>query len=102
MPDHSAGGAAGTPFALRVRRVVASIRAGQVMTYKQVAAAAGRPGAWRAVGNILGRNYDPGVPCHRVIRSDGRTGGYNRGRRRKALLLRSEARTARSGRISAA
>jgi O-6-methylguanine DNA methyltransferase len=60
------------------------------MTYRQVAAAAGRPLAWRAVGNVLNGNHDPAVPCHRVIRSDGRVGGYNRGSRRKLRMLSAE------------
>jgi len=77
-------------FAAAARRVVSRIPRGRVMTYKEVAAAAGRPGAWRAVGNVLNKNHDPKVPCHRVIRSDGRTGGYNRGRANKARLLARE------------
>jgi O-6-methylguanine DNA methyltransferase len=60
------------------------------MTYKQVAVAAGRPNAFRAVGNILSKNFDPKIPCHRVIRSDGTTGGYNRGARKKIERLRHE------------
>ncbi len=87
----------GSGFSREVYAAVADIPAGEMRTYKQIAAAAGRPRAWRAVGNILNRNHDPGVPCHRVIRSDGRTGGYNRGSRRKAELLRREAAARRSG-----
>jgi len=60
------------------------------MTYKEVAAKAGKPRAWRAVGNILNKNYDPAIPCHRVICSDGRLGGYNRGMSQKLRLLRKE------------
>ena len=60
------------------------------MTYKQVAVASGRPHAYRAVGNILNKNYDPTIPCHRVIRSNGTTGGYNRGRALKAEKLENE------------
>lgn len=63
---------------------------GRTLTYRQVAIAAEKPGAFRAVGTILGRNFDPTIPCHRVIRSDGRTGGYNRGEARKAERLREE------------
>jgi len=77
-------------FGSAVRRAVARIPRGSVRTYKQVAVAAGRPRAWRAVGNILNRNHDPRIPCHRVIRSDGRTGGYNRGAAVKAGRLRRE------------
>ena len=60
------------------------------MTYKEVAIKAGRPNAFRAVGNILAKNYDPNIPCHRVIKSDGKTGGYNRGRNNKAKMLKDE------------
>ncbi len=64
-------------FAERVRTVVRTIKKGKTMTYGQVAKAAGRPGAARAVGNIMARNNDKSVPCHRVIRADGKIGGYN-------------------------
>ncbi|TAL50776.1 MGMT family protein [Patescibacteria group bacterium] len=66
-----------TPFAQAVYDVVRRIPKGQTMTYKDVAVAAGRPRAYRGVGNILNKNYDPSIPCHRVIRSDGTTGGYS-------------------------
>jgi O-6-methylguanine DNA methyltransferase len=58
------------------------------MTYGQVAYAAGRPGAARAVGNIMAHNDDKTVPCHRVIRADGKIGGYNaiNGPSKEALL----------------
>ena len=59
--------------------VVRQIPKGKTMTYKEVAKAAGKPFAYRAVGNILSRNYDPKIPCHRVLRSDGKDSGYNRG-----------------------
>jgi len=52
--------------------------------------ALGNPHAYRAVGNILTKNYDRTVPCHRVIRSDGTVGGYNRGSRRKRERLERE------------
>jgi methylated-DNA-[protein]-cysteine S-methyltransferase len=77
-------------FAQRVRAVVATIPKGQVMTYKQVAALAGSPGAYRAVGNILSKNFDPRIPCHRVVRSDGLLGGYNRGAVQKSIMLAAE------------
>lgn len=78
-----------TPFAEKVRSVVRQIPKGTVLTYKQVAYAAGKPLAHRAVANIMAKNYDPTVPCHRVIRSDGGLGGYNRGgvERKRELLL---------------
>ena len=77
-------------FRQKVLAVVKSIPAGQVMSYKEVAVKAGRPKAYRAVGNILHKNYDPQIPCHRVIRSDGKLGGYNRGAAKKKRLLRME------------
>ncbi len=66
-------------FRERVLKVVAAIPAGEVMTYKDVARAAGSPGAARAVGTIMSKNYDPNIPCHRVVRADGLIGNYNRG-----------------------
>jgi O-6-methylguanine DNA methyltransferase len=66
-------------FTERVLNIVSGIKKGQTMTYKEVATRAGSPGAARAVGSIMKANYRPGVPCHRVIRSDGVIGEYNRG-----------------------
>ncbi len=66
-------------FAEEVRAVVRKIPKGKTMTYKEVAWHAGRPFAARAVGNIMSKNFDPTVPCHRVVRADGKMGGYNRG-----------------------
>jgi len=77
-------------FKEKVLAVVAKIPAGKVLTYKEVAALAGSPGAFRAVGNILNKNYDPNIFCHRVIRSDGQIGGYNRGESEKRRKLRLE------------
>ena len=70
--------------------VVSKIRRGETLTYKEVAADAGSSKAFRAVGTILSKNYDPKIPCHRVIRSDGQIGNYNRGIRRKMSLLKAE------------
>lgn len=60
------------------------------MTYKEVAIKAGSPDAQRAVGNILNKNRNPEVPCHRVIRSDGSIGGFNSGPDKKRALLKKE------------
>jgi len=79
-----------TNFAKIIYSIVSGIKPGQTMTYKEVAVLAGRPKAARAVGNILNKNYNENVPCHRVIRSDGKTGGYNRGAGKKIELLTSE------------
>ena len=79
------------PFSEKVYAIVAKIPLGRTMTYKEVAAAAGRPNAYRAVGNILNQNKDTKrVPCHRVIRSDGKVGGYIFGEKKKIELLRKE------------
>lgn len=80
-----------TPFAKKVYAIVATIPKGKTMTYGQVAKKAGKPGAARAVGTIMSHNYRPGIPCHRVVRADGRVGDYNRGgSARKTELLREE------------
>lgn len=81
-------------FRSRVLSVVAQIECGEVLTYKQVAERAGNPRAARAVGAVLRTNYDPNIPCHRVVKSDGSLGGYNRGRAQKQRLLEREAREA--------
>lgn len=65
-----------TEFTTRVLRVVGRIPAGRVASYGQVAALAGRPGAARAVGNIMRRASIPGLPYHRVVGANGRLGGY--------------------------
>ncbi len=78
-------------FSEKVYAVVAKISKGKTLTYKQVAARAGSPHAYRAVGNILSKNYNPKIPCHRVVRSDGGPSGYNRGGyERKLEILRFE------------
>ena len=79
-----------TLFRTAVLAIVKKIPSGQTLTYQQVAEKAGRPKAYRAVGNILNKNYNHTVPCHRVIRSDGKTGGYNRGSQAKLALLKKE------------
>lgn len=66
-------------FTERVLNIVSSIKKGKTMTYKEVATRAGSPGGARAVGSIMKANYRPDIPCHRVIRSDGVIGEYNRG-----------------------
>ena len=77
-------------FGEKVYEIVRKIPSGKTLSYAEVARRAGSPKAARAVGNILHGNHDPKVPCHRVIRSDGKPGGYNRGARRKVAILQSE------------
>jgi methylated-DNA-[protein]-cysteine S-methyltransferase len=79
-----------TVFKDRVLKIVAKIPRGKTLTYAEVARRAGSPYAYRAVGNILNKNHDSKIPCHRVIRSDGMLGGYNRGQKKKREILRQE------------
>jgi len=67
------------------------IPAGKVSTYGDLAKALGNPLASRQIGKILGRNPNPiKVPCHRVVMSDGKVGGYFYGSDRKRELLEQE------------
>lgn len=75
-----------TPFERRVLTVVSRIPVGRVTTYGDVAKAAGRPGAARAVGNILREADRPGLPYHRVIAAGGRLGGYSNLALKRSLL----------------
>ena len=78
-------------FAGDVLRVTARIPFGTVSSYREVAAAAGSPNAYRAAGNALGSNPIPiVVPCHRVLHSGGGLGGYTGGIDRKRYLLALE------------
>lgn len=84
-------------FGHRVIKTVSAIKKGEVLTYKEVARRAGNSKAARAVGNILNKYYrecvknnQNKIPCHRVIRSDGRTGGYAKGEKEKRKLLKKE------------
>jgi O-6-methylguanine DNA methyltransferase len=79
-----------TPFARRVLAVVRRIPPGRVATYGDVAEAAGRPRAWRAVGTIMRTCRAPDVPCHRVIAAGGRLGGFGGRSGLKRDLLRAE------------
>jgi len=69
---------------------VAKIPKGETLSYKEVARRAGSKRAYRAVGNILSRNYNSQIPCYRVICSDGKIGGYNKGIRNKKKILIKE------------
>lgn len=78
-------------FSEQVKEIVKNIPKGQTMTYKAVATLAGNKKASRAVGAVMRNNFDPNIPCHRVVKSDGSMGGYNRGgTTRKAEILKQE------------
>ena len=80
-----------SPFAQKTFSALKKIPAGKVATYAGLARAIGHPKAYRAVGNVLNKNpFAPVVPCHRIVNSDGRIGGYNWGRDRKIKLLKQE------------
>ena len=94
--------AAGTPptaFARRVLALVGRIPVGRVVTYGDLARLAGRPGAARAVGNIMRQAAIPGLPYHRVIAAGGRLGGYGGHEGVKQALLRQEGLPVSGGRV---
>jgi methylated-DNA-[protein]-cysteine S-methyltransferase len=81
----------GTPFQQRVWAALQTIPHGETVSYGQLAARIGQPGASRAVGLANGRNpISIIVPCHRVIAAGGRLGGYGGGLDRKRFLLELE------------
>ncbi|MEK7160437.1 MAG: MGMT family protein [Patescibacteria group bacterium] len=88
-----------TDFQKRVFIVARNIPRGQVLTYGEVARRLGDKNLARAVGNALNKNRDSKVFCHRVVRSDGRVGGFNSGMARKIKLLRGEGVKIKKGRI---
>jgi O-6-methylguanine DNA methyltransferase len=78
----------GTSFQKRVWSALAKIPYGQTRSYKEIAQAIGHPKAFRAVGNANGQNSIPLIiPCHRVIESNGRLGGFGHGVKVKKQLL---------------
>lgn len=85
-----------TPFAKKVYRAVLKIPLGEVRSYKWVAREAGRPRAYRAVGQILKRNPLPLlIPCHRVVHAHKASGGYIWGIRTKRQILNLESKLKR-------
>lgn len=78
-------------FTEKVHEVVKKIPKGKVLTYTQVAVKAGNPKAVRAVGSAMKKNFNPEIPCHRVVCADGSVGQYNRGGpEEKKRILREE------------
>ena len=92
-------GAALTPFSRRVLTLVSRIPPGRVISYGALARRAGKPGAARAVGNLMRTANRPGLPYHRVIAANGRLGGYGGSEGLKASLLAAEGLTVRGKRI---
>lgn len=80
-----------TAFQRRVWEALRRVPLGETRSYREIAAAIGRPTAVRAVANACGANpVVVAVPCHRIVREDGSLGGYRFGIRRKAGLLAAE------------
>ena len=83
----------GTKFEIKVWNSISKIPKGEVRTYKELAIQINRPKSARAVANACGKNpYPVKIPCHRVIRSDGKLGGYSGkgGTKTKKKLLKNE------------
>ena len=87
-------------FQEKVFETVKKIPKGKVLSYKLVAQKASSPKAWRAVGNVLNKNQDPKIPCHRVIRSGGKIGGYRCGIKKKIRLLKKEGLIIKNGKVT--
>ena len=78
-------------FSESVFKALEKIPGGKVATYKEIAIALGNPKAARAVGNACSKNpFAPRVPCHRIVCSDGRLGGYSKGENKKISSLKKE------------
>ena len=83
----------GTKLQVKVWNYLKKIPKGKVKTYLEVAKAIGKARAVRAVANAIGKNpFPPKIPCHRVIRSDVKLGGYSAkgGIKTKKKLLKNE------------
>jgi methylated-DNA-[protein]-cysteine S-methyltransferase len=93
MEDHIRAGriAPGMSFNQRAWALLSRIPMGRVTTYAELARALGSPKACRAVGNAMNKNpYAPGVPCHRVVGSNGSLTGYAHGVEKKRAMLIAE------------
>ncbi len=83
----------GTKFQVKIWKFLKKIPPGKVMTYKEIAVFLNMPNAARAVANACAKNpYPTSIPCHRVIRSDGKLGGYSGpgGLKTKKKMLKKE------------
>ena len=90
----------GMSFNQKIWALTAQIPRGTVTTYAELARAVGTK-AYRAVGNAMNKNpYAPGVPCHRVVGSDGRLTGYAFGLDQKKKMLEEEGVVCRGNRVA--
>ncbi len=77
-------------FTEKVFKECAKIPKGKLSTYSRIAMAIGSPRAFRAVGNALNKNRSDKVPCHRVVCSSGKVGGFVYGKFKKIQILKNE------------
>ncbi len=92
----------GTEFQKLVWNKIANIPKGMVLTYQELAKEIGHPKSFRAVASACAKNpYVPEIPCHRVVRKDGRLGGYSAegGIKRKKRMLEKEGHKFTKGKI---
>ena len=90
-----------TDFERDVYRALAAVPYGQAVSYRDLATSAGRPNAYRVVGSAMARNALPVIlPCHRVIRNDGRLGQYGDDPAWKERLLALEGVRVVEGRLT--
>lgn len=88
-----------TPFRSRVYLLCKTVPKGKVTTYKAIGDALGIK-AYRAIGNALNKNpFAPRVPCHRVVCSDGKVGGFAHGIKKKVEMLRNERIIVKDGKV---
>ena len=89
-----------TGFELAVYRALSRVPYAEVVSYRDLATAAGSPNAYRAVGSVMARNALPVIlPCHRVIKNDGRLGAYGDDPAWTARLLALEGVRVADGRV---
>ncbi len=89
-----------TEFEKKVLVATFKIPRGKVSTYKRIAKKIGKPRAYRAVATALRKNpLHPVVPCHRVIRSDGRFGGEKKRAESRRKLVQDEGVPIKSGKV---
>ena len=95
MPDST------TPAERRILAAIRAVPAGQVASYGAIARRAGLPGRARLVARLLGRNGDPALPWHRILRSDGRIAfpAGSEGFGEQARRLQAEGVEVRNGRV---
>jgi len=89
-----------TKLQKKIYNLLIKIPKGKITTYKLLAKAIGKPKNWREIGKILNENPFPErFPCYKVVRSDGKIGGYSQSLRKKIAFLRKDGIIVRKNRI---